>query len=134
MRWMLILPAFLIFGCADTTASVASRAAKQVSDEQKLATLLKGLTPGETSDCISLSRARQTDRVGNTILYRENQKLVYRTDTDGGCFGLDRGDVIVTHTYSDNLCRGDIASTVDPVSHFHSGSCAIGSFTAYRAK
>ncbi len=133
MRWLLVLPAFLIFGCAETTAGVAQHAQAQKDNELKLAQSLKGLTPAETSECIDLRYANNDERFGDTILYKVSRKLIYRTDTGGGCFGLDRGDTIVTRSFNGRLCRGDIATTVDPTSRTQTGSCVIGTFTTYRA-
>ncbi len=133
MRWLLILPAFLVFGAAPTSAGLATHEQQRIADEQELAKALNGLTPSKPQTCINLRDARDTQRVGDTILYKVGRKLIYRTDTNGGCFGLDRGDIIVTRTFNGELCRGDIISTVDPVSRTHTGSCTFGDFIAYKA-
>lgn len=133
MRWTYIISALLMLGATGASANLTSDAKKRAETQQKLTKALQGLSPVARSNCISLRYTRGTERYGDTILYRANNKLVYRTDTSGGCFGLDRGDVIVTRTYSDQLCRGDIARTVDPVAQFETGSCSIGEFTTYKA-
>ncbi len=133
MRWMFILPAVILFGCAATPGQLARETQRQASDTEKLAVALKGLSPGKPQDCIDLRDANDTTRIGDTILYRLGSKRLYRTDTSGGCFGLARGDILVTKSYGGRLCRGDIASTVDPGSRVESGSCVIGAFTPYVA-
>jgi hypothetical protein len=133
MRWLLVLPALALIGGIGSTSANSREDNEQARQDAKLAKLLVGLTPGKPQDCINLRDAQSTDRVGDKIIYKVSRKRAYVTDTGGGCFGLERGDIIVTHTYSGQLCRGDIAQTVEPVSNFHSGSCAIGSFTPYIA-
>jgi len=135
MRWMLILPALIFVGSAGTSAGPSKLSQRQAADQQKLEALLQGFSPTETNDCVSERMLNGgSDRVGDTILYRVSRKLVYRNDTSGGCFGLAQGDILVTRSYSGMLCRGDIASTVDPTSRTPTGSCALGSFTTYRKK
>lgn len=135
MRPMLLLPVLLVAGGLMIAADKPDRRAQEKAEnDAKIAVALKGLTKAETTDCIPLRETYSTDRIGDTILYKTGRKLIYRNDTTGGCYGLDRGDIIVTKSYTGQLCRGDIARTVDPTSHMPSGSCALGSFTAYRAK
>ena len=77
----------------------------------------------------------QSFYVDSMIAYNSRQANDWeatRTDTNGGCFGLRRGDAIVTRTYTGQLCRGDILQTVDLVSRIPSGSCTFGAFTHYR--
>lgn len=135
MRWMLILPALIFVGSAGASTGPSKLSQQQAADQQKLAALLEGFSPVETNNCVSERTLNGgSDRVGDTILYRVSPKLIYRNDTSGGCFGLAQGDILVTRSYGGNLCRGDIASTVDPASRISTGSCALGSFTTYRKK
>ena len=133
MRWLLVLPAFALIGGVTATTANTREDNERARQDAKLATILKGLTPGKPQDCINLRETQSTDRVGDKIVYRVGRSRAYVTDTGGGCFGLARGDAIVTKTYSSQLCRGDIAETVDLFAGFHSGSCTIGSFTPYVA-
>ncbi len=133
MRWLLVLPAFLTFGCAETTGGAAQHAQAQKDNELKLAEQLKGLAPAGTTECIDTRDASNDARVGDTILYKVSPRLIYRTDTGGGCHGLDHGDIIVTRSFNGRLCRGDIATTVDSASRTPTGSCVIGTFTTYKA-
>lgn len=129
-----ILPALLLVGgtaalSADTRGYEARRAAEaQIGIDKALA----GLTPGKPQNCLYQDRTGyQTLRFGDTILYKKSRKQIYRVDTGGGCFGLDRGDAIITKTTSSELCRGDIVQTVDLVSHTPSGACSFGDFVPY---
>lgn len=103
-------------------------------DRTELAKQLSGLTPGKPQQCMLQRGNSETVRIGDTILYKFNRKDVYRTDTNGGCFGLARGDAIITRSYTGQLCSGDIIQTVDLVSRVPSGSCAFGPFVRYQKR
>jgi len=134
MRRLLILPLLAALAAGPSVAEKPSAEAVQQRNDAKLAKLLHGLEPAGTEQCIKLRFTNNTtQRVGDTILYRVSPKLVYRTDTGGGCDGLERGDPIVLRTFNGQLCRGDIAQTVSPVGGLPSGTCTIGTFTTYRA-
>lgn len=129
-----LLPAALLIGgtaalSADTKGYQARQAAQ---DKVELDKQLAGLVPGKPQTCIDPIRYRDTTRVGDTILYKNGRNDIMRTDTGGGCFGLRRGDAIVTKTFGSQLCRGDIVRTVDLTSHIPSGSCSFGDFIPYR--
>lgn len=128
------LPAVLLLGgtaalSADTKGYAARQAAQ---DKIELDKQLAGLVAGKPQTCIDPIRYRDTTRVGDTILYKNGRNDIMRTDTGGGCFGLRRGDTIVSKTFGSQLCRGDIVHTVDLVSHIPSGSCSFGDFIPYR--
>lgn len=130
-----ILPALLLAGgtaalSADTRGYEARRAAVEQAGLDKA---LAGLQPGRPQSCLYQDRiGYQTERYGDTILYRKSRNEVYRVDTGGGCFGLSRGDAIITRTTASQLCRGDIVETVDLVSHTPSGTCSFGDFVPYK--
>ncbi|GGA60943.1 hypothetical protein [Sphingomonas psychrolutea] len=129
-----ILPAFLLLGgasalSADTKGYEARQAAQDKVDLDKQ---LSGLVAGKPQGCIDPIRYRESTRVGDTILYKNGRSDIMRTDTGGGCFGLRRGDAIVTRTFGSQLCRGDIVRTVDLTSSIPSGSCSFGDFVPYR--
>jgi len=118
---------------ADNRTTSQEREERQAGkDRAELDKRLAGLVPGKPEQCIQQTRYRESTRVGDTILYSATKNDVYRTDTNGGCFGLRRGDAIITRTYTGQLCRGDILQTVDLVSRIPSGSCTFGPFTRYR--
>jgi hypothetical protein len=129
-----ILPAVLL--CAGTAALSSDHgtaARKAAADQGKLATALAGLVPGKPQQCLETRDTFGTERIGDTILYKQSRKLIYRADTNGGCHGLDRGDAIVSQQFGSQLCAGDPIRTVDLISHIPSGVCTIRSFVPYRA-
>jgi hypothetical protein len=130
----LILTLVLLAGCAPTMAQRERMAQDQARDQAKLDAALAGLTPGQPQSCVNPTdlRSANTETFGNTILYKVTRNLIYRNDTSGGCFGLSRDDIIVTKSYTGQMCRGDIVRTIDRASRTPSGSCAFGDFVQYR--
>lgn len=137
----LLLPATLLFlGVAAPSAAdnrgrenrKAAEARQAAKDQAELSKQLAGLVPGKPQECIQQRSYNDSSRVGDTILYNFSRNDIYRTDTNGGCFGLRRGDAIITKSYTGQLCRGDIVQTVDLVSRIPSGSCTFGPFVRYR--
>ncbi|MFA5988290.1 MAG: hypothetical protein WC803_01625 [Sphingomonas sp.] len=134
MRSLWIVSLALLAGCSLSPHDQAKLAAKEANSAQKIAARLEGLVPGKPMDCLDTHRLGTAERFGNTILYVASRKLIYRNDTSGGCFGLERGDAIVTSTTQPSLCRGDIIRTVDFQSGIQSGSCSFGEFIPYTKK
>lgn len=128
-----VLPAMLlVFGSAALSADNDYRAKQEARDQAALAKALTGFTPGKPASCIDQRRITDTQRIGDTILYKYSRHELYRADTNGGCFGLRRGDAIISRTPSGQLCSGDILNTVDMVTHVNSGSCTVREFVPYR--
>ena len=114
------------------------RAEMAAKAEAALAQELAGLRPGKPQTCIDqfITRDASATSFGETLVYRTAGgagATRYVTQTTG-CTGIGgNGDnILITSTPSMQLCRGDIARTIDRVSHFESGSCAMGDFVPYR--
>lgn len=120
--------------CTPSAAEQGRIDARAATAQTKLDAALAGLVPGKPTSCLPLSNTSQyrTEGYGPAILYTYNRGLIYRNDTNGGCEGIARGDVLVTRQLGGQLCSGDIATTVDSTSRFQTGSCALGQFTPYR--
>lgn len=122
--------------CAPTAAERAAADQRAVDDQAGLAKELAGLRPEpKGTGClngIDQRNARSIKAYGPTIVYRVSDRLKYRTDTTGGCERIKQGDVLVTVSNAGQLCRGDIARTVDATNRFPTGSCSFGDFVAYR--
>ena len=131
MRIMpLAVLAATLAGCATTPAQEARAQAEDARVDAKLGKALAGFQAGEPRGCINPGR-RDVRIFGDRLLYRDTGNRVYLNQTTGGCFGLKREDIIVTRSFSGQLCRGDIVRTVDRTSGFPSGSCAFGDFVPY---
>lgn len=95
---------------------------------------LAGRVAGPPSSCVPVSTpSLHTTTYGRTILYRSATSggPIYRNDTDGGCEGAARGDILVSVEHEGRPCAGDIVRTVDSTSRFTTGSCALGQFVPY---
>jgi len=127
------LIALLALPLAACTATAADRAA--IADQAAgLQRELTGLTPGATTSCLPITRQSQTKAYGDTIVYVVSRGLKYTTRTGGGCERIGRGDAFITRSVLGRTCRGDIATTFDPVARFQTGSCSFGDFTEYRRR
>lgn len=126
-----VLATGLLSACAATPEQQAAAERRDVQAREKLDAALDGFTAGTPTACMPFNNTRRTRYFGDTILYQVSGRLIYRTDTNGGC-SLDRDDILVTQSPMGRLCSGDIARTVDRTSRFMTGACAIGEFVPYR--
>lgn len=136
MRLALIGLAAGVFACGGM-AQDARRTDADARVQAGLDRELKGLVAGRPQSCINSFETRDSSvtSYGETLVYRTTGSTRYVTHTSG-CTGIGgNGDnILVTRTPSSQLCRGDIATTVDRTSHFPSGSCSFGDFTPYRKR
>jgi hypothetical protein len=125
MRMAALLMIPLLFAVPAATEAKKDR----LTDEQRLAKALDGMTPGKPRSCIRLRDARDTDAFGDTLIFRVSNREVYKTDGKG-CGGRE-SDAFVTRTFGSELCRGDIVRRADLMSGFETGFCTVGPFTPY---
>jgi len=128
----LIIPAALLLVGSAALSADSYRQRQEARDSAELAKALAGYTAGKPTTCIEPTRIRETQRVGDKIIYKFSRNEMYVNDTGGGCFGLRSGDAIITKSYTGQFCRGDIVRTADLTSHMPSGSCTFGDFVPYR--
>ena len=121
---MRIAPFLLVLaGCA----AVPPAAAPQASP-------LAGRIAGETRTCISSSEAQSPmvlDR--QTIAYRSGRTL-WVNRLRAACHNLEPVNTIVVESAGGQLCRGDRIRVIDHPMSIPGPSCALGDFTAYRAR
>jgi hypothetical protein len=135
MRYLMTFAAAAALGAAAVVAAPAQKPARPDRDRIAYEKLLAGKTPGPAQHCIDTRWTRpQLTAYQGKLLYRVSKKLVYVTDTGGGCEAVTRGDTIVTRQFQTQLCRGDIAQTVNLPARIPSGSCAMGDFVPYRSQ
>ncbi len=129
----LFAPALLLVaGCADTPPTETQFRA-QARDAAQLQETLAGFTPGKPVNCVENRDLTGPEAYGETtLLFRTGRKLIWRTETNGSCDAIKRGDALITHQYTSRLCQGDIARTADLRAGFQTGSCVIGEFVPYR--
>lgn len=133
---LVIFPVAAVLLCGTVSASSASRDARYAKEEARLEKALAGKVAGKPVSCIRLRDAQGTESFDNdkgTILFKVSRKLVYRTDTTGGCRDIGRTNALITRSFSGGqLCRGDIATSADLVAGFSAGSCAMNDFVPYK--
>lgn len=126
----LLLPLLTLAGCASAPAEPPRLTEKQA---EKLARELDGRVPGEKVACITrFGGSDMTVISDQVLLYRVSSRLIYKNELSGRCSGLSRGDTLITHSSTGQLCRGDIARVAHLPSGMTTGSCALGDFIPYR--
>ena len=61
-------------------------------------------------------------------------KTVYEALVEEITDTAKRDDILVTRSFTGQLCRGDIVRTVDRFNGFPSGACTFGEFIPYSRK
>jgi hypothetical protein len=88
---------------------------------------------GTPVSCVSLRDLRGNRSAGDAIIFEgQTSGTLFVNRPPGGCPSLDYGRALVTRTTTSQLCRGDIADVVDPVSHTNFGGCGLGDFVPYK--
>lgn len=135
MRFLVTFAAAAALGAVAVVAAPTQKPEKPDKHRIEYEKLLAGKTAGKPQDCIDTRFTQpQLSAYDGKLIYRVSKKLVYVTDTGGGCEGVARGDTIVTRQFQTRLCRGDIAQTVNLPARIPSGSCAMGAFVPYRSQ
>ena len=127
-----VIASLALIACGGAAPAPGSNSAESNSDEARIAKALVGFTPGKPVNCIQQFRPTySTEAIGDSILYRFNNRLIYRNKTSGQCDNGHRIDALVLRNFGPQLCRGQIIQTVDTLSGFETGSCVLGDFTPY---
>ena len=132
MRQMLGLAAVLLTaGCAASEPSAEARA----DGEARLAAELRDYTQsGPPVSCVSLRQlgSNRSAGDGSVIFEGTTGGRLWVNRPTNGCPGLDHGRALQVRTSSSQLCRGDIVTVLDALSHAEFGGCGLGDFTPYR--
>lgn len=121
---------------AATALLVAAGATTAAAPTQNGATrrverTLAGLKPGAPQRCLYRDRVSEIRTAEGVIVYVAGKNRVWRNNVVGqGCFGLKRGDIVITESTSGAYCRGDIVRTRAPLGG-GGGSCSLGDFIPY---
>lgn len=116
---------------ADVTAAPEDEAPAPTKGEQRLAKLLEGRVAGEPVRCISAFRNVQMQAIdGTAYVYGSgNQIWVQRTRNPAD---IDSNDILVNdRREASQLCRLDIASTIDRNTGFFTGAVFFEDFVPY---
>lgn len=123
LRTSLILLAALAF---------ASPAAAQDTSpgQAELAKALEGRVAGEPVSCISLSAIRSTRIIDRTAILYDTGARLY-VNRPSGAEWLDSDDILLTRTFSGDLCNLEIVNLLDRSSRMQRGSVGLGRFVPY---
>lgn len=130
MRSLMLMLALGVVACAETPRQAASRVADQDKTRAALDRELAGLVPGAPQSCLQAYDRREMKAFGDTLVYRGAGRMRYVTQTSG-CRDVGGDNILVTRIPTGQLCRGDIATTVDRTSGFQTGGCSYGDFIPY---
>lgn len=132
----LILTASIVLGACST--AVQQPQTRSARAETQLQELLAGKVAGPAVSCLPSNRASEMVIIDDsTLLFRQGNNLVYRTELQAGCGRLGSGFyALKTNRFggSGGLCRGEIAEVVDLQAGFSVGSCTFGDFVPYRGR
>lgn len=127
----LLKSALLVALLASGTAAVAGSPRVDARGEARLAKIVEGRVAGQPVDCIDLHRIDSTEVVdGTAIVYRDGSRL-YVNRPQVGRESLNDDDVLLTKTYSPELCSIDTVRLLDRTSHFVRGFVGLGQFVPY---
>lgn len=114
------------------TAALAAKEQDNSKNEAKLAAALGTRVAGKPVDCISLSNIRSSQIIDRTaIVYDTGGGKLYVNRPRIGADSLDNDDILVTKTYSSQLCSLDTINLIDRGSRFSHGFVGLGEFVPY---
>jgi len=117
---------------ASSPALAGDRGAEVARGEAALAKAIGDRTPGKPVTCVNLRDIRSSQIVDRTaIVYDLGGGRLYVNRPTGGAESLGDDDILVTETYSNQLCRMDIVRLVDRVARFQRGFVNLGDFVPY---
>ncbi len=128
MRYFPLLLAGLAFSWSPALAA----STPNLRAEASLAKALDGRVAGEPVDCIQLHDIDSTEVFNNTaILYRTIGGKLYLNRPRSGLASLDDNDILVTKSWTPELCSIDTVNLVDRTSRFPKGFVFLGKFIPY---
>ncbi len=128
MRFSPLLLASLLFASAPALAASSSN----LRAEASLAKALDGRIAGKPVDCIQLHDIDSTEVFDNTaILYRTVGGKLYLNRPRSGLSSLNDNDILVTKSWTPELCSIDTVNLVDRTSRFPTGFVFLGEFVPY---
>ncbi len=119
-----------MFLAAVVLATPAVAAHRDTPDVQ-LQKALEGRVAGKPVNCISLSSTNSSRIIdGKAIIYRVGGRL-YVNEPRSGAASLRDDDILLTRTFSSELCSVDMVRLIDRGSRFPRGFVSLGQFVPY---
>lgn len=134
MRRILAIAALgLLAGTAALATERGAERSARMDAEARLDKALRNYEQaGPALSCVNQRDLGSNKSIGDAILFSGTRGRAYVNRPAGGCPNMNFGRALVTRTYSSQLCRGDIATVVDPVSGVSYGGCGLGEFVPYK--
>jgi hypothetical protein len=113
--------------------ALAAPAFAQSKGDVMLAAALKGRTPGDPVDCITLHRIRSVQVIdGIGILYGMLDGTLYLNRPRFGGSRLDSSDIVVADTHTPQLCSIDSVRLKDDLDGHLRAVVGLGKFQPWR--
>ncbi|MEQ5787850.1 hypothetical protein J3454_08100 [Erythrobacter sp. NFXS35] len=113
----------------DVETNVAAEPATK--GEKRLAKLLEGREAGEPVSCIRTLPSQRMQTIDNTAYVFGSGNTIYVQRTRNP-EDIDNSDALVTQRFNGSqLCRLDVASTIDPLMGFFTGAVFFEDFVPY---
>lgn len=109
-----------------------AQAKPRIPPEAQLARALEGRVAGKPVNCISLRQVQSSTIINDTAIIYDMGRTLYVNRPRAGASSLDSWDILVTRTFSDQLCSIDTVTLYDSGSHIPGGVVFLGDFVPYR--
>ena len=127
MKRMAWTAALLLGACA----TPQQQAAMQAKGDRLLAKTLEGRVAGKPENCLPTGFTDGPQIVGDSLIYRQSGKRLWRTQVRDRCPFLRDDQIVVSILYGTQVCRNDRFRLVDRGSRIPSGDCTFGEFVPY---
>lgn len=128
----LLVGATLSLMAAPVVAGSAAAGQADARAQAKLAKAIAGRVPGKPVRCLNLHEIQSSQIIDRTaIVYRTAGDKVYVNRPTSGARSLDQSDVLVTKTFSSQLCSIDVVRLYDTAARMPTGFVGLGEFIPY---
>jgi hypothetical protein len=128
MVWSIVLICMLV-----ACASGSDELAQQQQQEQRLASILATRVAGPAVHCISLDVVDYTEIVaGLALVYHMRDGTLFVNRPSQGAESLEPGLVLLSSTFTRQLCALERVQLIDPGIHRAIGSVWLADFVPYR--
>ena len=110
----------------------AAPAEARLSPEERLAKEIEGRVAGKPVKCLNLRRIQSSRIIDRTAIIYEIGSTIYVNRPRGGAESLDSWDVLVTKTFSGELCTPEIVHLYDAQAQMPTGFVSLGEFVPYK--
>ncbi|HEY9131471.1 MAG TPA: hypothetical protein VIM98_06905 [Dyella sp.] len=129
------MPALIkVLALSAMTLAVSGQAlaADKDAPAAELAKRLEGRVAGPPVDCINLPQAQGTRVYDRTAIVYDFGTTIYVNYPRGGASSLNSDDILLTKTYTTQLCKMDIVRMLDRTGHFPKSFVSLGPFIPYK--